>query len=621
VGVTGHRPGKLNLGRPEAVANEAKKVLSQLKSITKKIQQENYALGELAPFSTECADLRFISSLAEGADQICAAAAIELDYRLNAILPFPRDVYSRDFPDSALSKFNSLCDDSATSSITELDVSVVPHDPKAYRDAGLLMLSHTDVLIAVWDQQPADGVGGTAEVVQEAQRRGLTIVLISPIGETFIWEAPQHTMDLVASGSWLPISRNETSNQDLLEKRVRENLELPRLREADTAELGGTNAICPFTLLTKFRDARTKETSHAIGYNVLLWACGQMSKIPWRVELGLKQQQLEAWGKTLEQAEALGGEGYKDSVDSVVRQRWIRADNLAQWYAHRFRTAFISNFFLAAFAVFVGLISLFYWENKSLKALLVTIELLAILVIIINTRRGNGGRWRDNWLDYRGLAEAIRPTRLPLLIGGAPIRAGTDATGSPGAVWAAWYVRTSLREISPPTAKIGSEQLKKAVLITIEEEVNDQIGYHAKNIKKLHGLDHKLESAADIALYGTIVIGLVYLGAWMAYEIGQNAAVAYVKPLATVLSATLPVLGAAIFGIRATGDFRSARRQSEKMHSELSELITKLEKQAASIDLERAAVQQGMTRVSRAMSEDLKVWNLIYSERDLTQGF
>ena len=44
------------------------------------------------------------------------------------------------------------------------------------------MLDLVDTLIAVWDGQPARGYGGTADVVNEARRRGTPVLIVWPDG-------------------------------------------------------------------------------------------------------------------------------------------------------------------------------------------------------------------------------------------------------------------------------------------------------------------------------------------------------------------------------------------------------------------------------------------------------
>jgi len=49
---------------------------------------------------------------------------------------------------------------------------------EAYESAGLFVLDHIDVLIALWDGKPAKGRGGTGQMVAEARARGLPMAWI-----------------------------------------------------------------------------------------------------------------------------------------------------------------------------------------------------------------------------------------------------------------------------------------------------------------------------------------------------------------------------------------------------------------------------------------------------------
>src|SRR5512142_3368988 len=42
------------------------------------------------------------------------------------------------------------------------------------------MLANADIVIAIWDQLPADGIGGTAKIVEQAVAEGVPVILIDP---------------------------------------------------------------------------------------------------------------------------------------------------------------------------------------------------------------------------------------------------------------------------------------------------------------------------------------------------------------------------------------------------------------------------------------------------------
>ena len=64
---------------------------------------------------------------------------------------------------------------------------------RAYEAAGLLMLANADIVIAIWDQLPADGIGGTALIVEHAVAEGVPVILIDP-------RTPSASLDPVAGG-------------------------------------------------------------------------------------------------------------------------------------------------------------------------------------------------------------------------------------------------------------------------------------------------------------------------------------------------------------------------------------------------------------------------------------
>ena len=152
VGVTGHR----------TMADEAG-VAARVAAV----------LDELA------APLTAVSALAEGADRLVAEQVLARSGgRLVALLPLPVDDYARDFTDDrSLRTFNELL-------ASADEVTVAPHDPTdpsreaAYEHAGLALLDHVDVLLALWDGEASRGRGGTAEIVAEARERGIDVRVI-----------------------------------------------------------------------------------------------------------------------------------------------------------------------------------------------------------------------------------------------------------------------------------------------------------------------------------------------------------------------------------------------------------------------------------------------------------
>ncbi len=115
----------------------------------------------------------FASPLAEGADQLGASVALNLGYRLQSILPLAPADYRTDFDAAGLAGFDALLDSA------EVIVEVAPQNGNradSYAAAGRTTIELSDILIALWDGEPARGVGGTAEVVSLALQEGIPVV-------------------------------------------------------------------------------------------------------------------------------------------------------------------------------------------------------------------------------------------------------------------------------------------------------------------------------------------------------------------------------------------------------------------------------------------------------------
>jgi hypothetical protein len=115
------------------------------------------------------------TSLAAGADQLVATELVRAGGRLHVILP-SRD-YEQTFAASEdLACFRSLLE--AANAVTRLDYAEPSEE--AFLAAGKSVVDSCDVLIAVWDGEPARGLGGTADVVQYARDTGKSVSVVWP---------------------------------------------------------------------------------------------------------------------------------------------------------------------------------------------------------------------------------------------------------------------------------------------------------------------------------------------------------------------------------------------------------------------------------------------------------
>lgn len=116
-----------------------------------------------------------LSPLAEGADRLVARVALDLGIHLIVPLPMPRTLYERDFqtPDSQ-AEFNDLIQRAENwfelplvERNTEGNIREYgKHRDLRYEAVGKFIVHHSQILIALWDGESSDLLGGTAQIVQ-----------------------------------------------------------------------------------------------------------------------------------------------------------------------------------------------------------------------------------------------------------------------------------------------------------------------------------------------------------------------------------------------------------------------------------------------------------------------
>jgi hypothetical protein len=117
-----------------------------------------------------------ISPLAEGADCLFAEKGLQfLSARLVVPLPLLVKEYLQDFTtERAKRDFQRLLDQA--DEVIQMPAQATRE--QAYQLVGEYVVSHSDILVAIWDGRSAQGPGGAGEVVQMARQRGLPLIWI-----------------------------------------------------------------------------------------------------------------------------------------------------------------------------------------------------------------------------------------------------------------------------------------------------------------------------------------------------------------------------------------------------------------------------------------------------------
>jgi hypothetical protein len=149
---------------------------------------ETKAANIIATLAKENASVRIVSCLADGADQLVAQVGLDHGCPLVAVLPFPRTskVHRLDRTDgeASLEAFDKLV--AQAERVIELSPDYdddLPWDSYeaiaqrniGYAQANLRMLAESDILITIWDGKPNNRICCTAQVVEEAKKRGMSV--------------------------------------------------------------------------------------------------------------------------------------------------------------------------------------------------------------------------------------------------------------------------------------------------------------------------------------------------------------------------------------------------------------------------------------------------------------
>jgi hypothetical protein len=117
--------------------------------------------------------LHGVSNLADGADQLFASHVLAAGGTLEVVLPCEGYAGSL-IADESRTRFEDLRRAAAT-------VVTMPYpepSDEAFLAAGQELVDRCDHLFALWDGQPARGMGGTADVVTYAKTRGRPVTVL-----------------------------------------------------------------------------------------------------------------------------------------------------------------------------------------------------------------------------------------------------------------------------------------------------------------------------------------------------------------------------------------------------------------------------------------------------------
>jgi len=528
--------------------------------------------SEAAIFDTAPAQLRLHTPLATGADQLAARSARASHYHIRALLPFAPDDYATDFAEG----------DERDQFEREFEAAegwfALPGDRDAEEGAYVLVgkgvIAAADILVAIWDGRAGNGPGGTAHIVDLALANSVPVihVMVDPGGP-----AMGQVRLLVGGDAVEPIVQPIESAGDY------DELLIDTLAPHTEEERGH---------IADFFNEGLKRRNWRIEYPILLAMLGVK---------GLRRHPFRE-----EPLEGLVDE--TDGGQQLAAYAWANA--LAIRYAQQFRSGHVANYVLSVSAVILALLGLLV---PGIKFFLVLAELGAIGLLFSNTKAGRDGEWHRRWLQYRHLAESLRP--LPYLkrsglistpfrsdfVQGAHHREG-------GADWTRWYAAAIWREMHSPTGIVTDADIAALARDFTSEEILAQAQYHRVNAGRMHKLDHRLHEVGNFLTGAVIAVCVLFLIGYVTLH--QH--IVRMTDAFIFLTAGLPAVGAAVFGLRGHGEHLLAASRFASTAAALEVTAAKLTEARDAQDL-----AHGLERGASIMLADLHEWTITYRERSL----
>jgi hypothetical protein len=420
----------------------------------------------------------------------------------------------------------------------------------------MALLDNCDLLIAVWDGEHSRGRGGTREIMGQAARRGMPVIVIPPDGS-----------DLTIRGS---IHAEPRSFRDVPENPI---ALLPDIIASLVGTYGDASEEAEWR---KLSETPPNPIIHE-AYPLLLKFAGVR---PWFQKKG-------------------GWTPPEDPNPNALTKAFHWWDNAAIRAAQTFRSAVIVNFGLAALAVVLAASGVL---GGHYKWIFVIAEIVCILLLLVNAMHASKMQWHERWLESRQVAELLR---VCTMMRGVGIGRGIADPGDGGSN--GWYAGAIARSCTAESVDLSNPVTAGAPLI---EEVRGQANWNASTSHRMHLASHRIERFGEV-LFAIVLLSSI--GWLLLYFFDEHMATALKYPLTTI-TAGLPAIATASYGIRVILDFEGVAGRAKNISVGLNALLAHWEAGPKTA----AALQEFARRSADIMLSDVAAWRLLAEGRRLT---
>jgi hypothetical protein len=526
--------------------------------------------------------LQVMSALAEGADQLVAEVALELNIELLVTLPMAKGVYRDDFASADTTQhFEALC--ARATDLYELPLAhgnteegnLTDHQERArqYAQLGVFLCAHCHVLLAIWDGKVTNELGGTGQVVKFHHDDIM----------------PGYTTKTVATQQMLV-----DDESDLVYHIV-----CSRDRADGAPETGLAPLECSW--FTKDRDTpRSQELPQQ--HQLIFQRSGEFSR------------------DAIEHAEAIEAEKYPlytpeqeaelpPGVDDINRLFCI-----ADWLAIRYQKRVLLTLRAThALAFLMGLMFILYTDIEGWQIYMIAFLLFFVASAAVHFQAERQG-WHRKYLDYRTLAEGLRVQFYWAVAGVGHENESKYAhdnflqTQDPELGW----IRNIMR-VAGTHCDAEKTASRTGLDFVLREWIGDiggggQLGYFAtKAIDKVkrHRLTERLGLLSLLTSVGVVVIFVT---------VGSSLPDGWTNPLLAAMGTML-----LIYAIRQGYGYATAEKDLIKQYEFMLRLFQNARRRLDNTDDSREQ-RQILQALGGAALDEHAEWILMHRDRAIDQG-
>jgi hypothetical protein len=528
--------------------------------------------------------VRILTGQADRVDQHVIKKAHELGLPVDLIVPGELQTTSADHPDHP--------DHPERSVAFGCPHSVLEADNAAFATRDEFALSYADILVAVWDgDTPLGAPGGVVWLIQRAVAMGLPVLWIDLHG------AVRTIADYRVTELWLHQLKRPVLEEGLL-RGLFEDYDIKKgvLTDALRRRLNPLDHLVSDSLQKDIlRSYAEEERAPSWIEDRVGWfeqfmtaifrvrACDFVNSLS-RLVLGMRickpryeAREAPPWGPLAARFE------WSDARANIAGRR----HGSGTWLLYMLSSA-------AVFASVAGMInfdlSWSFWFGQCAGVWTKRwpwAELALIGVILYSFARAGHLHWHRLWLGHRFVAEQIRYLRMlePFLAIPAPFTEPLFTYRHDRYYLRSaelWLLQRSLSAGGLPSRYVAYQLASESVPERgrrLEEDVEEQFGFHSKKHEHAHTLHKRMEHFAFILFCLALVCTFAHIGLEHWAETLPADAPRFKSFLKEVVrwlplfSASLPALGAALHGVMTKLEFGRISEQSNKVHASLDIML------------------------------------------------